>query len=496
MKEPPAFLAFDLGAESGRAVLGRLDTGQLRLQEIHRFPNGPFQEGNSLHWNVSHLWTEIKHGLSLATREAGDMLVSLGVDTWGVDFALLDATDSLLGNPFNYRDCRTEGMVEAACCFFPRSEIYNQTGVQIMPINSLYQLLSMVKSGSTQLAEARTFLNMPDFFNFLFSGFKASEFTIATTTQCYNPRTRNWAWSMLKEVGIPIGIFGEIIQPGTLLGGLRSDILKEVGTNGVKVVAVASHDTQSAIAAVPATTEDFLYLSSGTWSLMGSEVAQPVINSESLNYDLTNEGGYGGKFCLLKNIVGLWILQECRRVWAESGQQYSYDDLTDLAESAPSLRAFINPADPMYLPPGDMLERIQGFCRLTNQLVPETHAEIVRCILESLALEYRRVADEISTLIKRELPVIHIIGGGSRNVLLNQFAANATRRTVIAGPVEATAIGNILVQAIAAGEINSLAEGRAIARRSFGGSVFEPKDAIQWNEAYQRYLNLLTEVAK
>ncbi len=491
MKELPAFLAFDLGAESGRVVLGRLRSGRLELQEIHRFPNEPLQVNDSFQWDVRRLWAEMKHGLAFAVKEAGDALVSLGVDTWGVDFSLLDATDSLLGNPFHYRDRRTEGMVEAACRILPRSEIYNQTGVQIMPINSLYQLLSMVKSGSTQLAEACTFLNVPDLFNFWFSGVKVSEFTIASTTQCYDPRTNNWTLGMLKKLGIPNTIFREIVPPGTVLGNLRAEVAEEIGVNGIKVVAVASHDTQSAIAAVPATTDDYLYISSGTWSLMGTEVVQPVINHESLNYNLTNEGGYGGKYCLLKNIVGLWILQECRRAWAERGQQYSYDDLTQLAASAPSLSTFIDPTDSRFLPPGDMPGRIQAFCNDTGQPVPETHARIVRCILESLAMEYRRVADQMANLLGRAFPVIHIIGGGSRNSLLNRFTANATGRTVFAGPIEATAIGNILVQAIASGQIGSLSEARTLTRKSFDVKIFEPNSRAGWDQAYQGYLNLL-----
>jgi sugar (pentulose or hexulose) kinase len=452
--------------------------------------------GNALYWDVLYLWDELKRGLTLAVEGSGGRLVSLGVDTWGVDFALLDADGALLGNPHSYRDPRTDGMLQLACATLPRHEIYRQTGIQIMAINSLYQLLAMAKSGSTELAAARTFLNMPDLFNFWFSGVKASEFTIATTTQCYNPQGNDWAVDMLEALGVCPDMFGKIVSPGTVLGRLDAGLAAQTGAGQINVVAVASHDTQSAIVAVPARTDDYLYLSSGTWSLMGTEVDKPVINRESFNRDLTNEGGYGGKFCLLKNIVGLWILQECRRVWREQGQTYSYDELTQLAASAPALRTFIDPTDPRFLPPGAMDERIRALCRDTCQPVPETPAEITRCILESLALEYRCVADQISILLGRLLPVIHIIGGGSRNSLLNQFTANATGRQVVAGPVEATAIGNILVQAIAAGQIDSLAEARAIVRNSFDVSEFDPHPGNEWNEAYGRYLNLKTEVEK
>jgi rhamnulokinase len=496
MKKTQSFLAFDLGAESGRAIIGQLHAGKLEIQELHRFANRPVQVGDSLYWDVLHLWGEMKQGLTLAAKETEGTLVSLGVDTWGVDFALLDADDTLIDNPHCYRDRRTEGMIYVACSVLPKYEIYQQTGIQIMPINSLYQLLAMVKSGSGQLSAAYTFLNMPDLFNFWFSGVKASELTIATTTQCYAPLENDWAWDMLEMFGIHSDIFGDIVPPGTILGRLRDNLITETGARDVKVIAVASHDTQSAIIAVPAKTDNYLYLSSGTWSLMGTEVDAPVINRETMSYDLTNEGGYEGKFCLLKNIVGLWILQECRRIWEMNGQPYSYNELTQLAASAPPLRAFINVAESRFMQPGEMITRIQAFCRSTDQPVPETPAEITRCVLESLALEYRYVADQISSLLERSLPVIHIIGGGSRNALLNQLTANATGRKVVAGPVEATAIGNILVQAIAAGQINSLAEARVIVRNSFESSIFEPRSVVQWSDAYQRYLNLKVEVAK
>ena len=490
MKTAPAFLAFDLGAESGRAVLGRLRNDWIELQEIHRFPNGPVQIGDSLHWDVLRLWQEIEHGLALAIRGAGDSLISLGVDTWGVDFGLLDVHDHLIGNPFHYRDHRTEGILEKIPPSTSFAEIYQQTGIQIMAINSLYQLASMALVGSPQLAAASTFLNMPDLFNFWFCGVKTSEYTIATTTQCYSPVTGDWAWDLLNKFQIPTHIFGEIVSPGTVLGKTRSSVAKNIGLEGLNVVSVASHDTQAAIAAIPAETDNYLYLSSGTWSLMGIEVKRPVITDLSQTYDLTNEGGYGGKFCLLKNIAGLWLLQECRREWARNDREYSYDELTGLAASAAPLKSFVDPTDPVFLASGDMAVRVQAYCRATGQPVPEGYAEIVRCILESLTLEYCHVVEQISNLSGLSLPVIHITGGGARNELLNQFTANATGRKVIAGPVEATALGNILVQAIAAGQVASLAEGRSLIRRTVETRVFEPKDPDPWNQAYKRYMKL------
>ena len=490
MKGPPAFLAFDIGAESGRVVLGRLQNDRIELQEIHRFPNGPVQIGDSLHWDVLHLWQEMKHGLAHAVREAGDSLVSLGVDTWGVDFGLLDVDDNLIGNPFHYRDRRTEGILQTVSKSISHAEIYRQTGIQIMAINSLYQLVSMALAKSPQLASAHRFLNMPDLFNFWFSGVKTSEYTIATTTQCYNPSAGDWAWDLLKKLELPTSIFGNIVLPGTVLGKLRRSVAEEIGLEGINVVAVASHDTQAAIVAIPAVTDNFIYLSSGTWSLMGIEVERPFISVLSQTYDLTNEGGYGGKFCLQKNIMGLWLLQECRREWARSGQAYSYADLTQLAATAPPLSSFINPTDPHFLMPGDMSVRIQAFCRETRQPVPQTQAEIVRCIFESLALEYRQGIEKISGLSGWSLPVIHITGGGARNRLLNQLTANATGCKVIAGPIEATALGNILVQLITAGHVASLAQARSLVSRSVETHEFDPVEVTSWDDAYSFYLGL------
>jgi rhamnulokinase len=487
----PAFLAFDLGAESGRAVVGHLDDGGLRLEELHRFPNGPVRVGNSLHWDVDGLWREIKHGLALAGRACPGNLASVGVDTWGVDFGLLAADDTLLGTPYHYRDSRTDGMPEAAFEIAPRAEIYRCTGIQMMPINSLFQLLAMVKAGSADLAAARTFLNMPDLFNFWLSGRKASEFTIATTSQFYNPTTGTWAWNLLQRLGIPTRIFGEIVPPGTVLDRLRPAVAEEAGVPAVPVVAVACHDTASAVAAVPTSDPGALYISSGTWSLMGIETLQPVITEQSLAYNLTNEGGVVGTFRVLRNIMGLWLVQECRREWAGEGDAFSYEELAAMAAAAPPFAPLVVPAGSRFLPPGGMPDRIRAFCRETGQAVPESRGEIVRCALESLALEYRWVAERLDELAGRHLPAIHIIGGGSRNRLLNQLTADATGRTVHAGPVEATAIGNLLVQALALGHLSSLAEARAVVRRSFPVETFEPgADSGDWDAAYARYLEL------
>ncbi len=486
----PKYLAFDLGAESGRAILGCLENERLQLKEVYRFPNRPVEVGGTLHWDILRLWEEIKHGLELAFRETDGQLVSVGIDTWGVDFALLEAEDGLLGNPVSYRDHRTEGMVEAADSIIPLEEIYRQTGNQIMPINSLFQLIALAKKNPGQLAAARSFLNLPDLFNFWLCGEKASEFTIATTTQCFDPLEMEWAWDMLEKLGIHSDIFERIVFPGTIIGNMRKDICREIDTSRVRVVAVCSHDTQSAILAVPAVDPHFLYLSSGTWSLMGTELDEPVITTDTWNKNLTNEGGFGGKFCLLKNITGLWILQECRRQWLDAGVEYSYDDLTRMAGETESFRSLIDTSDGTFFAPGRMVNRIQDYCRKSGQPVPETPGEITRCILESLAMEYRTVAGQISEVTGRKYPVIHVMSGGSQNKLLNQLTANATGCRVVSGPVEATAAGNILVQAMAAGEVESISDARRVVSRSFVLKTFMPEKLTEFDNAYARYIGL------
>jgi rhamnulokinase len=484
------YLALDLGAESGRAVVGHLDGERLALEEVCRFPNGPVQVMGSLHWDVLRLWSEIKQGLGQAASAYGDYLFSVGLDTWGVDFGLLAVDGTLLGNPYHYRDSRTDGILDKAFELVPRDEIYERTGIQFMQINSLFQLLAMAQAGSPAFKVADSFLNIPDLFNFWLSGRKASEFTIATTSQCYDPRRGEWARGLIERLGIPTGIFGEIVPSGTILDELRPSVATETGCPSLPIVAVAAHDTGSAVAAVPATSEDYIFLSSGTWSLMGVETKQPIINSRSLEYNFTNEGGVNGTFRFLKNIMGLWLVQECRRQWARAGESYSYADLTSMAAKAPAFTALISVNDDRFLAPGDIPGRIQTFCRETGQPVPQSKGEIVRCALESLALEYRSVAEGLDEMVGHSLPTLQIFGGGSQNDLLNQFAADATKRIVVAGPVEATAIGNVLVQALALNHISSLAEGRALVRKSFEVRTFEPQSADSWDEAYARYCAL------
>lgn len=495
MTRPARFLAFDLGAESGRAFVGSLVGDRLRVIEVHRFANGPVRVQGSLQWDAHRLWSEIKHGLAQATSTYGRELCSIGLDTWGVDFGLLAPDDTLLGNPGHYRDSRTDGMMEEAFKLVPRSELYQRTGIQFLQLNSLYQLLALVRAGSPALAAASTFLLMADLFNFWLTGRKACEFTIATTSQCFDPRAGDWARDMLAKLEIPTRVFGEVVRPGTILGPVQPSVIGEIDASPIPVVATAAHDTASAVAAVPATGGDHIFLSSGTWSLMGVEVSEPIINEQSLGYNFTNEGGVGGTFRLLKNILGLWLVQECRREWVARGEAVSYQELTRLAArssnaSRPGTVGLISLRDRRFLSPDHMPATIRAYCRETGQNIPQTRGEIIRCVLESLALEYRRVAEELDELLGRRSPVVHMIGGGARNELLNQWTADVTNRPVIAGPIEATAVGNILVQAQAVGEIGTLAEGRDVVRRSFDLAIMEPRPSVAWEEAYHMYLSL------
>jgi rhamnulokinase len=485
------FLAFDLGAESGRAVIGRFDGERLTLKEVHRFPNGPVCVLGSLHWDVLRLFDELKYGLAKLINEYGHELASLGLDTWGVDFALLDRHGLLLGNPYHYRDARTDGMLEEAFRRVPREEVFEQTGIQFMQINTLYQLLSMLVQASPLLSAADMLLMTPDLFNYWFTGKKVSERTIASTSQCLDPNTGNWAKSLVARMGIPSHIFPEIIEPGTVLGELLPVVAEETGAKGVSVIAPGCHDTACAVAAVPAEGNNYAYLSSGTWSLMGAQVTSPIITAKSREYNFTNEGGVCNTIRFLKNLIGLWPIQECRRIWAAEGELLSYDELTHLAETAPPFSAVIDVDAGEFLSPGDMPSRIREFCKQIGHKPPETKGEVARTVLESLALKYRWTLERLEELLGYRLEPLHIVGGGSRNHLLNQFTADAIGRPVVTGPVEATGVGNVLMQMFALGYIASLEEGRDLVRRSFEMRTYMPRETTAWDEAYGRYLNLI-----
>ncbi len=489
------FLAIDVGASSGRHLAGSFDGKRLSLEEVYRFENGPVAAAGRLYWDVLNQWAHLGHGLRAAASQHGDRIESVGIDTWGVDFALLGRGDELLGNPCHYRDPRTEGVMDRAFAEVSREEIFSHTGLQFMQINTLYQLLAMRFGNSPLLAAAESFLMMPDLLHWLLTGVKANEMTIASTSQCYDPRQRAWATEMLRRFKLPTSIFGQIVLPGERLGPLLPSVAGATGLKGVSVVVPGAHDTASAVMAVPAAAEasqqpDWCYISSGTWSLMGVELPSPVVNDECLRLNFTNEGGVGGTTRLLKNICGLWLVQECRRVWSEGGTTYSWDYLTQQAADAAPLRSFIDPDDPALLAPSHMPKAIGELCQRRGQPVPETEGAIIRCCLESIALKYRRVLEWLEQLTGARIRTIHIVGGGTQNRQLCQMAADACQRRVVAGPIEATAIGNILVQAIASGAIGSIAEAREIVRGSFSVETYEPRDVQPWDEAYGRFMQV------
>ncbi len=483
------FLAFDLGAESGRGVLGHFDGEKLKLEELHRFPNGGIRVLDSLHWDVLRIWNEIKATLSLCSQRNID-LSGVGIDTWGVDFALLGRSDVLLGFPYHYRDSRTDGMLEQAFRRLPREILFERSGCQFLQINTLYQLLSMVVDQSPLLDIAETFLMISDLFNFWLTGRKACEFTNATTTQFYDSQRQRWSTEICTALGLRSDILPEIVQPGTQLGTLMPSVAAETGLPEIPIIAPACHDTGSAVAAVPAAGERWAYISSGTWSLMGIEVSEPIVTEQALALNFTNEGGVERTFRFLKNIMGLWLVQECRRTWAQAGNELSYSEMAQLAEDAAPFSAFVDPDDDSFLAPGDMPSRIIDYCKRTGQLPPSNAGEILRCVLESLALKYRWVLKQLEAVRGHSVDVIHIVGGGAQNQILCQLTADATGTPVIAGPTEATAIGNIVVQAIACGLIGSIAEAREIIRRSFNAITYAPQDSPDWNQAYERFLEI------
>jgi rhamnulokinase len=483
------YLAIDLGAESGRVILGELHNGGLEINELHRFLNQPVNLPTGFYWDLFRLFHEICEGLRIAGRDRKLQPSGVAVDTWGVDFGLLGADGALIDNPRCYRDARNNGMIERVCEVVPKQEIFRQTGLQFMQFNTLFQLYAIKLQSPDVLEKARRLLLLPDLLNYFLTGVAANELTNASTSQMYNPAARTWARPLIEALGLPADILGEIVPPGTELGNLRAGIAEFAGLGATPVYATASHDTASAVAAVPATGEEtWCYISSGTWSLMGVELDEPVISGPALDAALTNEVGAEGKIRFLKNIAGLWVLQECRRAWALEGHDYDYGTLAKMAAAATPFRAVIPPD--AFIDPGHMPERIVEYCRKTGQAAPDGPGEISRIILESLALRYRQVLEHLETLIGRKIAVIHIVGGGSRNRVLNQLAADATQRRVVAGPSEATAAGNILVQAMGAGELRGLKEVREVVRRSFPVETFEPAGGGGWDEAFARFLKL------
>lgn len=488
------YLAIDLGAESGRVMAGMFDGKQIRLEELHRFSNGPVDVADTMRWDLIRLWSQIQVGLQKAAARFGQNIVSVGVDTWGVDFVLLTKTGEMLGQAYHYRDARTRGVMEHTFQRVPRAELFANTGLQFMEINSLYQLLAMNQTNPSLVEMADKFLMIPDFFNWLLSGSRVVEFTNATTSQMFHPTKRDWATDMLRKLGLPTQMFPQVVDPGTKLGRLREEVARRAGLPRLDVVAPATHDTGAAVAAVPTDktgSANWAYISSGTWSLMGLELPHAVLTQRALELNVTNEGGIDGTYRLLKNIMGLWLVQECRKSFERNGSAYDYGLLAQVARDAKPFRAFVNPDSPAFLAPHDMPEAIRDWCRATNQEIPDTDGGLIRCALESLALKYRMVLGWLEELSGEKTEVIHIVGGGTQNELLNQFTANATGRPVVTGPVEATALGNILVQARTAGSVGSLQQVRDVVRASSTMQRFEPQNTSAWNDAYARFLQLV-----
>lgn len=489
------YLGVDLGAESGRVMAGLWDGRRIRLEELHRFPNGAVNLAGTLRWDVLRLWQEIQSGLTVAARHHGRAVASVGVDTWGVDFTLLSKSEELLGMPFQYRDARTRGLLARTLAKIPREEIFAQTGLQFMEFNTLFQLLALKEHSPEILAAAETFLMIADWFNWCLSGAKAVEFTNASTTQFLHPATRDWSTDLLNRLELPTHMLPRVVTPGSTLGNLRESVAAVTGLGRIPVVAPATHDTGSAVVGVPTAKTgraNWAYISSGTWSLMGVEVPHAVMTPRALEWNLTNEGGVDGTYRLLKNIMGLWLVQQCKRSFDARGRSFEYAELVRLADEAAPLRSLIDPDNARFLAPADMPQAIRDFCRETNQPVPETEGALVRCALESLALKYRLVLTGLEAVTGTPIEVIHIVGGGSRNQLLNQFTATACGRPVIAGPIEATVMGNLLTQVRARGELSSLADIRAVVRDSGDVTEIEPEAPAAWNEAYERFNRLCT----
>jgi rhamnulokinase len=475
-------LGIDLGASSGRVFLGQRSGNTLNLSEVHRFPNEPLDNGHSCHWDVARLWAEVRSALA---RAEGPRIESVGVDAWGVDYALLGERGELLQNPYHYRDPRNVSAMSEVLALVPKEEIYRQTGIQFMPINTLNQLFAAERDTPELLAAAHRLIMIPDLFHYWLTGNAVCEYTAASTTQFANPVSRNWARELLRMLNLPDQLPAEIVEPGTIVGHVMPEVAPGA-VSGVPVIAPASHDTASAVAAVEA-RGSAAFLSSGTWSLIGTELDSPLLTADALRMNFTNEGGVCGTTRVLKNVMGLWMLQSCRRQWAARGQHFSYGELVAAARQQPAFGSLVDPDDSSFLNPGDMLAAIDEFCARTDQLPPASPPAYVRLILESLALKYRLVIRDLEALIGRQIKLIRVIGGGSNNQLLNQFTADASGKRTVAGPAEAAVLGNIGVQMISTGAVASLKEMRAMIDRSFPPGIFDPQDPVSWDNQAGRF---------
>lgn len=488
-QEKKRVLAFDFGASSGRAILAGREGDRIVMEEVHRFSNDPVVIGKTMYWDTLRQFFEIKQGILKAKQKGG--FDSVGIDTWGVDFGLLDEHGALLESAVHYRDDRTLGMQDEVFKAIPKEELYNLTGNQFENFNTVFQLYSLVKKRPWLLDKARTLLLTPDLFNYFLTGEKRAEYTMATTTQLMDAKNQAWSDRILDALSIPKEIFPEIVSSGTTVGNISKEICDELGIKPAKVIAVASHDTQSAVVAVPTEEEDFLFISCGTWSLFGTELKRPVIGKESFEFNVSNEGGYGDTFTFLKNIIGLWLAQESRRQWIREGQEYSFGELEQMAQKAEPFLSFIDPDSPEFNTAGDIPARIRAFCERTGQKIPETTGDIMCCINQSLALKYRYTMEQIEACTGKHFSMINMIGGGIQSKLLCQMTASAGGRKVLAGPVEATALGNIAVQLIALGEIKDVREARRIVANSEETYEYIPREQEKWDNAYEKFKTII-----
>ena len=492
MTKKGKIVAFDIGAASGRTITGHFHDDRLVLEEIHRFPIYPVQLQDSLYIDVLNIWQQIQIGLQKSIEKYGSQIDSVGVDTWGVDYALLDKKSRLLSNPYHYRDNRTNAILERACEKVSLQDVYFQTGNYPLQFNTLFQLYTTRLEQPYLLDEANSLMMLPDLFNFWLCGEKATEYSIATTTQCFDQVQKKWAHPLLRKLDIPTGIFQQVLAPGTSLGKIHSRLTPDDNDASIQVILPACHDTASAVSAVPLDDPNYLYISSGTWSLVGVELSQPLLRTENMEAEFTNEGSPENITRFLKIVPGMWLLQQCKREWELAGKYYTYDDLTQIAAEVRTARSIIDVTDPLFTAPGPMCERIRYYCLQTGQCVPRTEGEMVKCILISLSFLYRSLLDNFETILQKRINVIHIIGGGSKNALLNQMTADNCSRPVIAGPQEATATGNILVQAMGLGYVNNLNEIRQIVKRSINPITFYPVSSQIWDEDYARYKKYCT----
>ena len=488
MAETTHYIAVDLGAESGRVMLGSITDGKLSLEEVRRFGNGPVEENGTLRWDFERLLSEIRAGIGQAVKGAGGEVRGIGVDSWGVDFGLVDADGKLIEKPYHYRDSRTNGMMEKAFELMPKREIYENTGIQFMQLNSLYQLLALRLANSDALGRTERLIFMADLFAYFLCGKAFGEYTLASTSQMMDMKTGRWSQAIFDKLSLPLGIMPEVVMPGTVVGVLTDEVAAEIGCAKIPVIAVGSHDTASAVLGVPAGAGNWAYLSSGTWSLMGVELPEAIVNDKTFAYEFTNEGGVENTIRLLKNIMGLWLVQECKRQWQRDGQDLSYTELTQMAASAKPFFAHVDCDCGDFLAPGDMPARINKHLSDTGQTPTDDKGQMVRLTLESLALKYRSVLSAIQDATGQAIDVLHVVGGGIKNELLCQFTADAIGKKVITGPIEATASGNILMQARATGQIASLAEARQIVRNSFGLKEYRPQNAAEWEARYKKVM--------